>query len=264
GSGNGPAFKAGEDGIAGLRTANARVHARLAEAQRVAIVGAGAVGTELAGELAYHMPGKHITLVSADATLFPTWPTRLGTSLLAQLRSAGVDVVRGAKVENLQSVTEPYAGTLRLSTGQTIGADLIIPAVGSRANSELLAGLPGAVKSTGNRVIADGWMRPSTLANVFAAGDVADLGDPMTIASQMRQLPWLRDTLLALLQGEPLENRPRYQPADASKGHILIPLGPYQGASYLGRFTVGPFLTRLIKGKDLFITRYRKQWQTSS
>lgn len=258
GSGNGPAFKPGEDGIDGLRAANARIHAQLLAAQRVVIVGAGAVGTELAGELMHHLPGKQVTLVSADATLFPTMPPALGASLLRQLQAAGVQVVLGAKADTLRSLTEPYAGTLRLSNGQELVADLIVPAIGSRANTALLAGLPGAVNGSAGRIRGDAWMRPSRLPNVFAAGDAVDLGDPMTVVAQMRQLPWLRDTLRALLQGKPLDRCKPYRAAQPGKSPLLVPLGPYGGASFLVVTTVGPMLTRLLKGKDLFVTKYRK------
>lgn len=263
GSGNGPAFKPGEEGIDGLRAANARIHAQLLGAQRVVIVGAGAVGTELAGEIVHHLPGKQVTLVGADASLFPAMPAALGASLLSQLRAAGVQVVLGAKADNLRSLTDPYAGTLRLSTGQEIAADVIVPAIGSRANTALLAGLPGAVNGSAGRIKADAWMRPSSLPNVFAAGDAVDLGEPMTIVAQMRQLPWLRDTLRALVQGKPLERCKPYRAAQPGKSPLLVPLGPHRGASFLGFMTVGPTLTRLLKGKDLFVSKYRKLFRAA-
>ena len=258
GSGNGPAFKPSSDGIAGLRAAHTRIHALIAAAQTIAIVGAGPVGTELAGEIAHAMPGKKLVLISADATLFPMMPAKMGADLLAKLRAAGVQVVLGSKVQNLQSLTEPYAGTLQLSDGSQITADLIIPAIGSRANTDLLAALPGAVKTTANRVKADGWMRPSSLPNVFAAGDAVDLGDAMTVVATARQIPWLKATFGALIAGKSLDSVKPYAPWTKGKTPLLVPLGPDKGASFLIMFTTGNFLTRLIKGKSLFIERYRK------
>lgn len=260
GSGNGPAFKPGEAGIAGLRAANARISDQIAAAQNIVIVGAGPVGTELAGEIGHFMPGKKVTLVSADASLFPMMPAKLGKGLLAKLRKAGVKVVLGAKAEDLQSLTEPYAGSLRLSNGQTLTADLIVPAIGSRANSDLLAALPGAVKTTANRVKGDAWMRPSTLGNVFALGDALDMGDGMTVVAGARQRPWLQKTLLALIAGQTLESVKPYAPWPKGKAPLLVPLGPHAGNSFLSLFTAGDLLTRAIKGKTLFTPKYRKRF----
>ena len=158
--------------------------------------------------------------------------------------------------ENLESLTEPYSGALRLSNGQEVQADLIFPVIGSRARSELLEALPGVEKSTSNRVKVDAWMRPSDLPNVFAVGDVADNGDPMTVVAINRQAPWLAETPQAVLKGKRLEDQKPFSPD--SKQLILIPLGPERGNSFLGMMTVGNFLTRLIKGKDLFLTKFNK------
>ena len=139
----------------------------------------------------------------------------------------------------------------------TIGQDdLIFPAIGTRAKPELLEALPGAEKGRANRVKVDGWMRPSSLPNVFALGDVAEMGDAMTVVAITRQLPWLEKTFGALLEGKDLSAQKPYTPWD--KAPILIPLGPFKGNSYLGLFTAGNLITRLMKGKDLFLTKYRK------
>ncbi len=256
GSENAMPFKAKGADIDGLRADNARIHALLKAASSVAIVGAGAVGTELAGEIAHFMPGKKICLISNQASLFPETPARFGASLSAKLTAAGVEIITGARAENLTSLTEPYAGTLKLSNGREVAADLIFPAIGSRGSSDLLEGLAGASMSSANRVKADRWMRPSSLPNVFAAGDVADMGDAMTIVAASRQLPWLTNVLAGLIEGKALEEMKPYAPWN--KAPILVPLGPQKGSSFLVRFTVGDFLTRQMKGKDLFLSKYHK------
>lgn len=260
GSSNGPTFKPGEAGIDGLRAANARVHAQIAGAKTIAIVGAGAVGTELAGEIGHHMPGKKVILITPDASLFPMMPAALGEKLRTKLTAMGVEVVFGAKAENLESLTEPYAGTLRLSTGRQIAADLIVPAIGSRPKVDLAMTLPGAELGTAGRVKADGWFRPSSLPNVFALGDLADIGDAMTVVALARQVPYLAKLLTALTKGGKAEALKPYAPWTKGKTPILIPLGPQKGASFLMLFTAGDWLTRTIKGKDAFIGKYQKMF----
>ena len=136
GSDNAMPFKPATDSIDAFRADSARIHAMLQAAHSVAIVGAGAVGTELAGEIAHFMPDKTVTLISSEPSLFPTMPSKLGTGLQGKLNDAGVSTIFGARAENLESMTEPYAGELQLSNGDRIAADLIFPVIGSRASIE--------------------------------------------------------------------------------------------------------------------------------
>lgn len=256
GSDNAMPFKPATDSIDAFRADSARIHAMLEVAQSVAIVGAGAVGTELAGEIAHFMPDKTVTLISSEPSLFPTMPSKLGKSLQGKLNDAGVSMIFGARAENLESMTEPYAGELQLSNGDRIAADLIFPVIGSRAASSILETLPGITKGAANRVKTDPWLRPSDLPNVFAAGDVAEAGDAMTIVAVSRQTPWLEKMLTSLINGKKVEDMAKYKPW--GKAPFLVPLGPQEGNSYLVLFTAGDTLTRLMKGKDLFVSKYRK------
>lgn len=257
GSSNATPFKPAGDDIEGLQQANQRIHQQVKDARTIGIVGAGAVGTELAGEIAHAMPDKKITLISDQDRLFPTMPDNLGHALARKLRDAGVTLLFGKRAENLQSLAEPYAGSLTLSDGTDHDFDLIFPVLGSRASSELLDGLPGAQKSTANRIKVDPWLRPSSLPNVFAAGDVADAGDGMTIVATSRQLPWLKATMKGLLSRKRLEEIKPYKPW-GPKAPILVPLGPKRGNSFLGLFTAGDWVTRKMKGEDLFLKKYNK------
>jgi len=262
GSRNSLPFKPVDGDVEALREANARVHAQLASAKTVAIVGAGAVGIELAGEIAHAMPDKSIFLVCNTDRLMPDKPATFGRSLKQKLEAAGVEIIFGAKAENLERTDEPYAGVLNLSSGRELSADLIFPVVGSHANTSLLETLPDIRKSRSGRFATDGWMRPSSLPNVFAAGDVVDNGDAMTIVAITRQVPWLAKTLRALMSGKAIENIKPYAPW--GRAPILLPLGPVIGSSFLVLFTAGNWVTSKIKGADMFLTKYRKNLGAAS
>ena len=85
-------FKPAGESMDDFRKASADVSARLASAKSVVIVGAGPVGTELAGEIAAAQPSKGITLVSSDNSLFPTYPVKLGAELKRKLHEWERDV----------------------------------------------------------------------------------------------------------------------------------------------------------------------------
>ena len=248
-------FKPAGDSIDDFRKASADVSAKLAAAKSVVIVGAGAVGTELAGEIAAAQPDKDVTLVSADTALFPMYPAKLGAQLKRKLERAGVTVLLGQRAENLQHMDKPYAGSVRLTDGRVIEADLVFPVIGSRPNTALVQTLPGVTVAPTGRVKTDKWMRPSKHPNVFIAGDIADVGDGMTIVAVSRQNPWLIKTLKQALSGKAVEDQKPYAPW--KKAPILLPLGPQIGNSWLFA-TVGDWVTRQMKGRDLFIPKYRK------
>ncbi|MEM6914601.1 MAG: FAD-dependent oxidoreductase, partial [Pseudomonadota bacterium] len=261
GSGNLAPFKSSTGDIASLRASNAAWNAALKAAQTVVIVGAGAVGTELAGEIAAAMPTKKVTLISSDDKLFPTFAPKLGSTLLKKLNGMGVDVLLGERVAELPVGDVPTGGLVTLSSGKTLDADLIVPAVGVRLQPGLIDTLPDVTRGPDRRVKVDAWMRPSSLPNVFAAGDVADNGDLMTIVASSRQAPWLAKLLKAVAGGQSVESQKAYKPW--GKAPILIPLGPERGSSFLMIGTFGDWVTRQIKGKNLFLNQYQKTFGRS-
>lgn len=256
GSTNGSAFKPQGEDLVAFRAAQSELSSKIRSARSIVIVGAGAVGTELAGEIISTFPTKRVCLISSDGALFPSMPRALGQALLRKLQESGVVVRLGARANSLKSTTQPYEGVLTLSTGEELGADLIIPAIGSRPVTDLITHLPGATINTTKRVIVDRYMRPSSLSNVFAAGDAVDAGDGMTIVAADRQSKWLSKTLISLSKGKQLDVLKPYEPW--KKPPILIPLGPERGNSFLGLGTFGDWVTSKMKGRDLFIPKYVK------
>lgn len=112
-------------------------------------------------------------------------------------------------------------------------------------------------RAADGRIKVDGYLRPSSLPNVFAAGDIAAAGDAMTIVGISRQKPWLEKTLKSLASGKPIEDLKPYVPW-GDKTPILVPLGPERGSAFLMIATLGDRVTRMMKGRDLFISKYRK------
>jgi|SRR5271166_5830206 len=174
----------------------------------------------------------------------------------------GVAFRLGAKAERLRGADRPSAGPVALAAGAAVDADLVFPAMGAAPANALTRDLPGAELDPLGRVRVDPSLRPAGRTNVFALGDAAAAGDLMTIVAITRQAPWLAKCLKAVVADRRIESLPAYAPWPAPP--ILIPLGPRRGASVLPLTksgpTVGGFLTSLIKGKTLFIPRYRMEF----
>jgi apoptosis-inducing factor 2 len=240
-----------------LRTA----HSNLRSANAIAIVGGGAVGTELAGEISSAFPGKVVTLVSGSPSLMPGYSDKLAGTLAAQLRSKGVMLRFNRRVENLPAHDGPFIGSLGEDFGEA-SEQLIVLALGARPTTAIFQQMPRATLDAQRRVEVDAWLRPAGSRNMFALGDAAGTGDPMTIVAITRQVPWLAKTITALLGGRTIESLAPYKPWP-TRG-ILVPLGPRDGASALpilrNGILVGRWLTSRIKGRELFIPRYLKEF----
>ncbi len=255
-------FKPTGDTVDSLRTSNAAAHAAVRDARHVAIVGAGAVGSELAGEIKAVSPATAVTLISDLASLFPTYPARLGTDLLKKLDLLGVEVILGQSAVGLERTDAPFSGPLTLTDGRQIDSDLVFPATGAIPQTHLLDPLPGVTHGADGRVLTDKWMRPSDHPNLFVAGDAADNGDGMTIVGASRQTPWLARIIRGVLSGKPAERMVGYMPW--GRAPILLPLGEHLGSSFMplvGLVGNGP--TRLIKGRFLFLPKYGKLFKTT-
>ncbi|MGO1078506.1 NAD(P)/FAD-dependent oxidoreductase [Inquilinus sp. CA228] len=231
-------------------------HETLRAVRSVAIVGGGAVGVELAGEIAAAYPGKPMTLLASSPNLLPGYSGRLSAALAEQLTARGVTLRLGARVEGLEAADRPFAGVLT-AAGRTVEADLVFPAIGARP---VVPPIAHAKLSPSGRLGLDPWLRPAGLRHVFALGDAAETGDPMTIVAITRQAPWLAKTLKAVMAGRAVESLAAYTAWRAPA--ILVPLGPKAGASILPvtrhGLAVGPCVTSTLKGRDLFVPRYRK------
>jgi NADH dehydrogenase FAD-containing subunit len=254
-------FKPDEHGREGFERGVKAAHANLLAANEVAIVGGGAVGVELAGEIATAHPDKRVTIVSSTPALMPGYAPRLARSLEAQLREKGVRLRLSTRVETLQAHDEPFFGALACLP-DALESQLVFPALGARPVTAIFQSMPSASFDAQGRVQVDAWLRPAGAQRLFAIGDAASTGDPMTIVAITRQVPWLAKLVTAMLAGTSPASMPGYSPW-SSRG-ILVPLGPRDGASVLpvtaGGVLVGKWVTALIKGRELFIPRYLKEF----
>ena len=129
---------------------------------RLAIVGAGWIGAELATSAVAH--GSHVTVVEAGPTpVAAAVGTEVGEQTARWYAEAGVDLRTGVAVEAVQP------GGLALVGGEWIAADEIVTAVGVRPATGWLA---GSGLELDNGVAVDASLRTSR-PGVYAVGDCA-------------------------------------------------------------------------------------------
>lgn len=145
---------------------------RLRPGLRVAIVGAGFIGLEIAA--ACRKRDAHVTVVeAAPRVMARATPPEIGAFYAALHRSHGVDLRLGTGVRALRR--EGEAAAIETSDGGMVVADLLVVGIGIEPNDELAreAGLP-----TDRGVVVDQWGR-TTDPRIYAAGDVARHFNPI-------------------------------------------------------------------------------------
>lgn len=257
-------FKPQGDSAADFSSRMVEIATQVRATESVVIVGAGAVGVELAGEVKSVFPGKRVALVSAQGRLFPNYRAALHDGLVRRLKALGVDLHLGDSAKALETTDRPWRGEVTLESGARLSG-LVFPAIGSRIAESPVHALPGVERRSNGQVAVDAWLRPSRLPNVFALGDLAHTGDTMSVVGTARQAPWLADALRQVASGKRVEQLAPYTPWPVPP--ILLPLGPKRGVSVLplGRsgMVVGDGMTSSIKGRALFVPRYHKEFGRS-
>jgi pyruvate/2-oxoglutarate dehydrogenase complex dihydrolipoamide dehydrogenase (E3) component len=149
---------------------NRRATTAKAVPERLAVLGGGAVGCELAQ--AWASLGAAVTLVEAESTLLPGEEPFAGVQLAAALRDHGVDVKLGAQAtEARRAGAGAGAFTLTLAGGETITSDELLVAVGRTPHTGDL-GLDTVGLEPGAPIAVDDHLRVADREWLYAIGDV--------------------------------------------------------------------------------------------
>ena len=213
----------------------------------VAIIGAGATGTELSAELhrtaravvAYGLdkidPNKDIkiTLIEAADRILPALPPRLSAATTHLLQGLGVDVRTGARV------VEVRADGVQLADGDFVPSELVVWAAGVRG-PEVLADLDGLEVSRSNQLVVTPTLQTTRDPDIFAIGDCAYLVPegqqrplPPRAQTAHQQASHMLGQIRRRLKGEPL------RPFVYRDFGSLVSLGEYSTVGSLMGFIAG-------------------------
>jgi NADH dehydrogenase len=218
----------------------------------VAVIGAGATGTELAAELhrtarelvAFGLdridPQKDIRIVLIEAAerILPALPERISTATLALLRQLGVEVMTGARV------SEVRADGVCLASGEFLPSELVVWSAGVKAPT-FLRDLDGLETNRINQLVVTPTLQTTRDPDIFAIGDCAACPRP----------------------GFPLPVPPRAQAAHQQASHLVAqlprrlagqPVAPFGYRDFgslvsLGKYSTVGNLMGFLVGKNMFI-----------
>lgn len=145
-----------------------------AGAKSALVVGGGFIGLEMVENLVRR--GLHVELVEMLPQVMPPLDPEMAEPLHQKLRAAGVNLRLGDAVEAF--ATEGERVSARLKSGATLQADLVVLAIGVRAESGLAKAAELAVTERG-AIRVDDHLRTSD-PEVYAIGDAVAVQDWVT------------------------------------------------------------------------------------
>jgi 3-phenylpropionate/trans-cinnamate dioxygenase ferredoxin reductase subunit len=174
------------DGVHYLRTIDdaAALHAAVGLGTRVAVIGAGWIGSEVAASL--RQTGAEVTVVDPQPTpLHAVLGPEVGAVYRDLHREHGVELRLGTGVDRIAGSRSGAVSAVHTTDGTVIGTDVVVVGVGATPRTEL-AGEAGLALDWG--VAVDEHLETSA-PGVFAAGDVAAAWHP-TLAWRLRVEHW--------------------------------------------------------------------------
>jgi NADH dehydrogenase len=237
---------------------------------KVAIIGAGATGVELAAELhrttraiiSFGMdrvdPEKDlkVILIEAAPRILPALSDRISTAAQKLLLDLGIEVITSAKVK------EVMPNKVLLSDGVEIPAELIVWAAGVKA-PDFLKGIGGLETNHANQLLVLPSLQTTYDQNIFAIGDCAacpwsggNNGEggivPPRAQAAHQQASHLYKQINQIINCEPL--RP-YEYRDFGS---LVSLGEYSSVgSMMGGLIGGSLMVEGLFAKFMYISLYK-------
>lgn len=149
---------------------------------RIAFVGGGYIAAECAHIAA--QSGAKVTVLQHGSRMLKAFDTDLVGWLMAKFQTLGIDVQTGTTAERIEKVAGGFrVWTSRDGQKQGIEADLVVHAAG---RAPALSGLnleAAGVEVESGRLKLNGFLQSVSNPAVYAAGDAAQVGPPLTPVS---------------------------------------------------------------------------------
>lgn len=147
-----------------------RIKATAADARRVAVIGAGFIGLEMAEQ--FIRMSKQVALVELQPQVLPLLDPGMTRLMEDELRRRGVELVLGDGIERFAGGA---ALACRLNSGRAIEAELAVLSIGVRPDTALARDAGLALGGRGH-IRVNAFMQTSD-PDIYAAGDAVEVED---------------------------------------------------------------------------------------
>ncbi|CAA3010828.1 apoptosis-inducing factor homolog B [Olea europaea subsp. europaea] len=228
---------------------------KIEAASSVLIVGGGPTGVELSAEIAVDYPDKRVVLVHDGSRLLEFIGPKAADKTLEWLKSKNVEVKLRQSVElnNSSRGSKTYV----TSSGEVIKADCLFMCTGKPLASAWLkeSFLNNSIDDFG-RLKVDENLRVKGYKNIFAIGDITDVKEiKQGYLAQKHALIAAKNLKLLMARGK--ESKMAGHKPRSIK--VFVSLGRHDAVAQFPLTTISGLVPGLIKSKDLFVGKVRKQ-----
>ncbi|KAI9264153.1 hypothetical protein BDA99DRAFT_508562 [Phascolomyces articulosus] len=228
-----------QEGVALLK----KYQSVIKESKRPIIIGAGAVGIELACEIKEQYPDKHVTLMHSRSRYMPKYKTSVDVMTYNILKKHGVRQVLGDRAILPKNGFPLEVNPVEIDTkgGKKIVGDLAITCIGMTPNTELLSKIsPDSINKKTGFVNVKKTMQvdDDRFPHFFAAGDVVEHTDVKTGHFAWMQGLAVLENLEILMKGGSFDELVPYKSKDVAL--IKLVLGDREAVMQTNAF--GPLI----------------------
>ncbi|KAF8983598.1 Apoptosis-inducing factor 2 [Entomortierella lignicola] len=245
----------------------------LSESKSILVVGGGACGVELAGEIKSAFPQKKVTLVHGTSTLvdYEGFASSLKSSSLKHLESRGVKVVLNERVA-IGGLDQEHSirvgeSSFKTKSGETIETDMQFLTVGNKVNTSYISTLKPEGKGTFDssslvhsdthtiKVKKTLQLADDSFPHIFAVGDCSDFSKVPTAFAAASTAPTAVKNLMSLIETSSSSTNVKLGAASGPPAFMVLSTGPSTGITSLPLFgsRFGNFFSKLLKSKDLLL-----------
>lgn len=206
----------------------------LCEAKNVVIVGGGLVGVELAGEILDKYSNKSVTIIQSGKNLIDRNSQKAIRYAEKYLRSKGATLLLNERVTN---IAKKFCLT---NKGTKIPSDLTFLCTGIKPNYEFLKHSASFILEKHNLIVNE-FLQVNSFKNIFAAGDIAMIGEEKTAQNAEHHAKIVSHNIRALESNATLE---KYE---SKRTPQVISLGKWHGIYDNGKTTIVGIIPALMK-----------------
>ena len=225
---------------------NREVTGMTAVPRRLLVLGAGAVGVEMAQ--AVRRLGGEVVLVASGAHVLPREPSPLGEALDEVLRQDGIDLVLGAHATAARRDGQQFA--LELDNGRTVSGDRLLVATGRRPRVEGIGLETVGIKATDRGVPVDSLLRVSE--RLWAIGDVNGIWQLTHVGKYQGRI--VAANILGEQREANYEAVPRVVFTDPQAAAVGAPAAAFSGTARVGEIAKTATYTRAYDKSNGFMT----------
>ncbi len=230
--------------------------------QKIVIVGSGAVGVELAGEIAESFPGRDVTVIESGDRLLKGTSLKVADHARRTLESRGVKFLTQTRVISPELPANEQIqndGVVQTNDGQSLPYDALFWCIGGTPNTAYMTPNMADRLDEYGRIQVEPDLRVTGEAALFALGDIANLDEAKKALYVRNHVPVVEQNIRKLLKNP--DARLKHYKAKTDDDMMLVTLGKRGGVAHLPGLGMvkANWFTRMAKAATMLVPMYRKQ-----